>query len=137
MKLALIVLEQTHTMLELRDAKLELVEVLARHQAELARDRSQDTDGLLTDALARTAHARRQLGDQLLERPADLVSGRGHAASCAGAAGASRGARRGMPRPAPRREGPVPAPRRAPLPTPRARSGPDPRPRRGGRGGPA
>src|SRR5947208_5356676 len=119
MKLALIVLEQTHAVLELRDAKLELVEVLARDQAELACDRIHHADRLLADALARAAHARRQLGDQLLERSADLVSGRGHAASCAGAAGASRDARRGMPRPAPRRGGRVSARRRAPLPTPR------------------
>src|SRR3954454_14540782 len=133
MKLALTVLEQTHAMLELRDAKLELVEVLARDEAELARDRVQGTDRLLADALARAAHARRELRDQLLDRSADLVSGRGHVASCAGAAGASRGARPEMPPPAPHRGAPVSARRRAPLPTPRARPCPDPRLRRDGR----
>jgi len=54
-------------MLELRDPKLELVELLARRDSELADERAQARDRLLLDPSAGAADARRELRDELLE----------------------------------------------------------------------
>ena len=80
-------------MLELRDAKLELVDLVAKDEIELCGERLQHADGLLGDLRLAAAHPLGQLGEQLAEhfgRPS--ATARGHAVSCAGAGGAARGA---------------------------------------------
>src|SRR5512133_3543015 len=112
-------------MLELRDAELELVELIAGHEIELGDERAQRVQRLLGEPRTPAAQPRRELDEQLLEDVGQpLATARGHAASCGGAGGASRGA------PAPtaptgstrrsRRRGPASARPRAPAPTPRA-----------------
>ena len=79
-------------MLELRDAELELVEVVARHEVELLDERAQCADSGLGETRAAAAQAGRKLDHELLEDLGEaLATARGHAASSAGAAAASRG----------------------------------------------
>ena len=70
-------------MLELRDAKLELLELVAGHEIELVRDAAQHGQRSFGEPCAAAADATRQLEDQLLERVEDQpvgVTARGHAA---------------------------------------------------------
>jgi hypothetical protein len=53
-------------MLELSNAKLELVEIVARNEVQLLHEAAQHRHRLLAEAGATSAHARRQLVEQLL-----------------------------------------------------------------------
>jgi hypothetical protein len=55
-------------MLELRDAKLELVELVAGDEVELLDETAKESDGLLADARATSPYACRKLAEQLLDR---------------------------------------------------------------------
>jgi hypothetical protein len=77
-------------MLELSDAKLELVQIVARNEVQILDEAPQEPDRLLPRARPGAAHTRRQLAQQLLEDLDDPgVSGHARAASCAGAGAAS------------------------------------------------
>jgi hypothetical protein len=54
-------------MLELSDAKLELVQIVARNEVQVLDEAAQEPHRLLARACPRAAHARRQLAQQLLE----------------------------------------------------------------------
>src|SRR5436190_23714704 len=106
-------------MLELSHPELELVEVVPRHEVELVGDPAECREGALREARAASAHAARQLENQLLEHVEEQPAATAlcHAASCAAAGAAFRAA------PAPtapqglrsrRRRAPAPARRRAP-----------------------
>src|SRR5204862_3374881 len=115
---------QPEAVLELGDAKLQLVVVVARHEVQLLREHAESAEALLGELRAAASEPGRQLAEQLLERVDEpLATARGHAASCAAAAAASLGA------PAPtaptatatrRRRAPASARRPAPPPTPPA-----------------
>ncbi len=90
-------------MLELGDAQLELVEVVTRHELQVVDERMQRAECLFRELCTASAHARRELEDQLLERIDDpLATARDHAASSAGAGAASRAAPVRTARTAPR-----------------------------------
>src|SRR5581483_9137036 len=119
-----VALEQLQPVLDLGDAELELVELVAGHEVELRDERAHRLQRLLGEPRAAAAHARRQLHEELLEDVDDpLATARGHAASCDGAAAASRAA---PAHPAPtgpparRRRAPASARSRARAPTARA-----------------
>src|SRR5439155_7185314 len=87
--------EQSQPMLELRYPKLELVELVPRHEIELVGDPAQHRESALREPLAAAPQAARQLGEELLDRVEEQIgaTARGHAASSGAAATASRGVR--------------------------------------------
>ena len=86
-------LEQTQPMLELRDAELELVEVVASDETELVGKGAKRTQRLTRQPRPAAAHTPRKLCDELLERVEDpLATAGAHAASSGDARGASRAA---------------------------------------------
>src|SRR5205814_6999729 len=73
------------------NAQLELVELVARHEVELRDQHAHGAERLIRQPGTTAAQPRGQLDQQLLEDVGDPVAtGRGHAASCCGAGGASR-----------------------------------------------
>src|SRR5205814_1092322 len=81
----------TGTML-LCDAKLELVDLVARDEVQLVDERPQRAERLLREPRPTAAQTCRQLDEELLDDVGDaLATARDHAASCGGAACASRG----------------------------------------------
>src|SRR3954454_1931355 len=79
-------------MLELRDAELELVEVVTRHEVELVDERADRVQRAFRQPGATASQTGGKLNEELLEDVGDpLATGRGHAASCAGAGAASPG----------------------------------------------
>jgi hypothetical protein len=68
-------------MLELSNAKLELVQIVTRNEVQLLDEASQQPHRLLTGARTGAAHTRGQLAQQLLEDFDDALSapGVGHA----------------------------------------------------------
>src|SRR6266516_1623308 len=112
-------------MLELRYPKLELVELVARHEIELVGDPAQHREGAFREPFPAAAQTARQLGEELLDRVEEQIgaTARGHAASSGAAATASRGARSRWRARAtsPRRAGSASPRRRVPPPTPAAR----------------
>src|SRR5512142_2392427 len=109
-------------MLELGDAELELVEVLARDEVQLVDERAHRAERLLGQPRLTSAHAGGELDEQLLEDVREpLATARDHAASSGGAGGASRAAPAPPGRTAPagrHPRAPASARRRAPAPTP-------------------
>src|SRR5207248_2060303 len=88
-----LLLEQAQAVLELGDAKLDLVELVAGHEVQIVGECAQHAERLLREPGPAAAHARRQLEDELLDRVGDpLATARGHAVSSVAAGGASRGA---------------------------------------------
>jgi hypothetical protein len=80
-------------MLELGNAKLQLVEIVARNEIQLFDEAAQQRHRLLARADARSAHARRQLTEELLDDVGDTgTTGHDRAAVSVGAADASRAA---------------------------------------------
>src|SRR5436305_13337669 len=85
-------LEQPQPVLELRNAELQLVEVVTGDEVQLVDDGTHRPECLLRHARLPAAQPRGQLDEQLLEDVCDAVAtAPGHEASCVGAAGASRG----------------------------------------------
>src|SRR5207302_596638 len=60
------IFEKLQPVLELRDAELELVEIVAPHKLELVDERAQCSDGLLRELRLTAARAAWQLGKELL-----------------------------------------------------------------------
>ncbi|HLX19076.1 MAG TPA: hypothetical protein VKR23_02890 [Gaiellaceae bacterium] len=58
-------------MLQLSDAKLELVELLPGNEVELLDEPSEEAERLLADSRPASAHARGELAEQLLDRFGD------------------------------------------------------------------
>ncbi len=86
-------LEQAQPVLELSDAQLDLVELVARHEIQILDERAHRRERLLREPGPAAADARRQLEDELLDRVDDpLATARGHAVSNAAAGVSSRAA---------------------------------------------
>ena len=80
-------------MLELRDAELELVEIVAGHEVQLLDEPPHRIDCALGEACATAAQLGGELDEELLKDVRETrATWRGHAASSAGAGGASRAA---------------------------------------------
>ena len=80
-------------MLQLRDAKLQLVEVVPGNEIQILDEAAQERHRLLARAGSRAADARGQLPKELLDRVDDSrITWHDRAAVSAGVGGASRGA---------------------------------------------
>jgi hypothetical protein len=78
-------------MLELRDAKLQLVEVVPGNEVQVLDDAAQERHRLLSRTGSRAADARRQLAEKLLDRLDDSgITGHDRAAVSAAVGDASR-----------------------------------------------
>ena len=78
-------------MLELRDAKLQLVEVVPGNEVQVLDEAAQERHRLLPRTGSRAADARRQLAEELLERIDDSgITGHDRAAVSGAAGDASR-----------------------------------------------
>jgi hypothetical protein len=78
-------------MLELRDAKLQLVEVVPGNEVQVLDEAAQERHRLLPRTSSRAANARRQLAQELLDRVDDAwITWHDRAAVSAGAGDASR-----------------------------------------------
>src|SRR5437868_13123721 len=117
-------------MLELRDAELELVELVARDEIELVDERPNGADRGLRQTRSTAAQPGRKLDHELFEDLGQpLAIALGHAASSDDAGGASRGSpatQATTARTGSRRRARASAPRRAPARTGAARCLPRP-----------
>ena len=78
-------------MLQLRDAKLQLVEVVPGNEVQVLDEAAQERHRLLTRAGSRTADACRELAEELLDRIDDAwITWHGRAAVSGDVGGASR-----------------------------------------------
>jgi hypothetical protein len=78
-------------MLELSNAKLELVQIVPRNEVQIFDEAPQEPHRLLAGARPGAAHARGKLAEQFLEGFDDAwITGHGRAASTGAADGASR-----------------------------------------------
>ena len=79
-------------MLQLRDAKLQLVEVVPSNEIQVLDEAAQERHRLLPRAGSRAADARRQLAEELLDRVDDSrITWHDRAAASSVAGAASRG----------------------------------------------
>ena len=80
-------------MLELRDPKLQLVQIVPRNEIQVLDEAAQERHRVLARSRPRAADPSRKLAEQLFENFGDArTTGHGRAASSAAAAGASRAA---------------------------------------------